>query len=87
MDVETAKAQLKTVEAAEKYRAAKAAFQADVADGADPQKSKKRPAFIKARAAHVEATNNWRNNYRTAPDGEGDSTASPDPLTVRLDVS
>ena len=87
MDVETAKAQLKTVEAAEKYRAAKAAFQADVADGADPQKSKKRPAFIKARAAHVEATNDWRQNYRTAPAGPGDVTVSPEPVTMRVETS
>jgi len=78
LDVETAKAQLATVEAAEKYRAAKLAYQKD---------PKKKPAFVKARTAHVEATNNWRNNYRTVPDGPGDGTAAPAPITTSLEVN
>ncbi len=87
MDVDTAQAQLDTVKAAEKYREAKAAFQADVADGADPKTSKKLPAFVKARTAHVKATDNWRNNYRTAPDGEGDGTVGPAPVTMTVETS
>ena len=84
MDVETAQAQLDYATTGEKYRAAKTAFQADVANGADPKKSKKLSAFVKARTAHVEATDNWRNNYRTAPDGPGDGTAAPETVTMKV---
>ncbi len=84
MDVETAQAQLDYAKTGEKYRAAKLAYQVDAAELADPADSKKKPAFIKARAAHIAATDNWRNNYRVAPDGPGDGTASPDTVTVPI---
>ena len=80
MDVETAKAQLETVEAAEKYRAAKIVYQKD-------SSMKNKTAFVKARTAHVEATNNWRDNYRTAPDGPGDGTVAPEPATMTVSTS
>ena len=75
MDVETAQAQLDYAKTGEKYRAAKLAYQKD---------SKKKPAFVRARNAHVKATNNWRNNHRVAPDGPGDGTVNPDTLTVPI---
>ena len=78
MDVETARAQLNYAESGAKYRAAKLAYQKD---------SKKKPAFVKARTAHVKTTDDWRNNYRTAPDGEGDGTAGPDPVTMTVETS
>ena len=86
-DVETAQARLNYAKSGEKYRAAKQAFQADVGDGADPKKSKKLPAFAKARTAHVKATDDWRNNHRTAPDGEGDGTVGPEPVTLTVETS
>ncbi len=78
MDVETAQAQLDYAKTGEKYRAAKVAYQSD---------PKKKPAFVKARNAHVEATNTWRNNHRVAPDGPGDATASPAPANASLEVN
>jgi hypothetical protein len=75
LDVETAQAQLDYAKSGEKYRAAKLAYRED---------SKKKAAFVKARTAHVKATNNWRENYRIAPDGEGDASVSPETLTVPI---
>ncbi len=87
MDVETAEAQLEYARTAEEYRAAKLAYQVDAAELADPADSEKKPAFVKARDALVAARDDWRNNYRTAPDGPGDGTANPDPLSVSVVVN
>ena len=78
MNVETAKAQLAMAEASEKYRKAKAAYQAD---------SKKKPAFVKARSLLVDVRNEWRVNHRTAPNGPGDASASPAPINALLEVN
>ena len=86
MDVETAQAQLDYARTAEAYRAAKLAYQVDAAELANPADSEKKPAFVEARDALLAARNDWRNNYRTAPDGPGDGTASPDTLTVPIGV-
>ncbi len=84
MDVETAEAQLEYARTAEAFRAAKLAYQVDVAELADPADSEKKPAFVEARDALVAARNDWRNNYRTAPDGPGDGTANPEPVVVPI---
>ncbi len=78
MKVETAKAQLALAQAEDKYRKAKIAYQKD---------AKKKPAFVKTRTALVDARNEWRNNWRTAPDGPGDAAVSPAPVTASLEVS
>ena len=80
MDVDTAQAQLNVAKAAEKYRAAKIVYQKN-------QTAKNKAAFVKTRTAHVEATNDWRKNYRTAPAGPGDGTVSPEPVTMRVETS
>ncbi len=73
MKVETAEAQLALAKAEDQYRKAKIAYQKD---------AKKKPAFVKARTALVKARNEWRNNWRTAPDGPGDAAVSPAPVTA-----
>ncbi len=78
MNVEEAEAQLEYARTAEEYRAAKLAYQVDL---------EKKPAFVEARDALVAARNDWRNNYRTAPDGPGDGTADPEPVNVSVAVN
>ena len=78
MDVEHAEAQLALAKAGDTYRKAKAAYQSD---------AKKKPAFVKARGALMAARDEWRNNWRTAPDGPGDAAVSPAPVTASLEVS
>ena len=77
MDVETAEAQLVLAKAGQEYRKAKAVYRAD---------SDEKPAFVEARDVLLAARNDWRNNYRTAPDGPGDGTADPDPVSVVVAV-
>ena len=86
MNVETAQAQLDYATAAEVYRAAKLAYQADAKKLDNPADSEKKPAFVEARDVLVAVRNDWRENYRTAPDGPGDGTANPDTLTVPIGV-
>jgi len=77
MNVATAKAQLSLAETSEEYLEAKAAYQAD---------PEKKPAFLKAQSKLVAARDDWRNNHRTAPSGEGDGTAQPDAVSASLEV-
>ncbi len=87
MDVETAEAQLEYAKTAEEYRAAKLAYQVDAAKLADPAESEKKPAFVEARDALVAARDDWRINFRTAPDAPGDGTVSPDPVTMKVETN
>ncbi len=84
MNVETAQAQLGLAEASEAFLAAKLAYQADAKKLDNPADSEKKPAFVEARDALVAARNDWRENYRTAPDGPGDGTANPEPVVVPI---
>jgi len=76
MDVDMAKAQLDLAEAEADLAETKAAFHND------PDDKKLRAAFVKSKGRVVEARDEWRNNWRTAPNGPGDATADPDPVTA-----
>ena len=78
MDVETAEAQLALAKAGQEYREAKAVYRADPDE---------KPAFVEARDVLLAARNDWRENYRTAPDGPGDGTADPEPVSVSVVVN
>lgn len=80
MDVATAKAQLVEAEAREALQTAKVAYQKKPSDA---NKAKLRAA----QAEMIEARNHWRNNFRKAPDGPGDGTASPAPVEASIGVN
>ena len=86
MKVEKAEAQLVLAKADEAYLEAKLAYQKDAATLANPADSEKKPAFVEARDVLVAARNDWRENYRTAPNGDGDGTATPDPVSIAVTV-
>ena len=78
MNVDEAKAQLALAKASQNYRESKAAYRED---------ESKRAEFVEARDELVAVRDDWRNNWRTAPDEPGDATAAPDPASVSLEMN
>lgn len=77
MDVATAKAQLALAETREKFLEAKALhFE-------DPSNKKNKAAYRKLADEYVKVRDNWKVNYRVAPDGPGDGTVQPEPHRVK----
>ena len=80
MNVKEAEAQLVEAKAGAAHRAAKEAYREDPTKG---NKTKKRKTALTLEHARQD----WRDNYRKAPDGPGDGTAAPDAHTVGTTVT
>jgi len=77
MDVDTAKAQLALAETRVKYLEAKAAYFEDMSD------EKAKAVYRKLADEYVAVRDNWKLNFRTAPNGPGDGTVAPEPLKAK----